>query len=61
MYVCMYICMYIYIYIYIEICINHHDFPTHPHYHGPGTTYFPGRYVEVGRVGPSTYFIQGAL
>ena len=31
--------------------LNYHNFPTHPHCYGPGTTYFPVRYRnQVGLV-----------
>ena len=43
--------------------IHYHDFPTHPHYHGPGMTYFPGRYVycKTALWGPRHIAYKGAL
>ena len=43
-----------------RVC-DYQNFPTHPHYHGPGMTYFLWRYIQHGLMEPSTYFTQGAL
>ena len=40
---------------------DYQNFPTHPHYHGPGMTYFLGRCIRIGFMEPSKYVIQGAL
>jgi len=45
----------------IDTVVHYHNFPTHPHYHGPGMTYFLGRYVLICLAELSEYVIQGAL
>ena len=32
---------------------DHQNFPTHPHYHGPGVTYLLGRRTQIGLAEPS--------
>ena len=66
-------CIYIYTYndnnnnnnnidININIYVNNdNDDDNDISYYGPGTRYFLGRRVEIGLMGPSTYFIQGAI
>ena len=54
-------CSYIYIYIYIYAPVDCQNFPTHPHYYGPGMTYFSGEVQINSLTGLSEYVIQGAL
>ena len=57
----MFSCVLLAVGYYVQGAGDHHNFLTHPHYHGPCMTYFPGRYMQKGLTKPSQYFTRGAL